>query len=113
MLLVRKTAGLIGKTNPWGLSGAEISTVDEYNIFSESGKVAFAALKLKSQSYLPMKVYRELPTDPLSSLTAALAKMQEGEGAVVQICISTADHKWSEAGSHYLIEHQEKRSGSG
>ena len=53
--------------------GAEVKTVDEYNIFSEDGKVAFAQLVLKRSSYLPIKSFRELPVDPLSSLTSALA----------------------------------------
>ncbi len=82
--------------------GAIVDEVDEYNIFSEQGKVAFASLKLKSAPHFPIKVYRELATDPLSSLTASLAKMQEGEGAVVQILFSPADKKWSANGKKYL-----------
>ena len=49
--------------------GAEVKEVDEYNIFSETGKVAYAQLKIRSSSHLPLKVYKELPTDPLSSVT--------------------------------------------
>ncbi len=86
---------------------AEITQVDEYNIFSESGKVAFASLKLKHAAYLPIKSYRELPTDGLSSLTAQLAKMQDGEGAVVQMIVSPANEKWSHAGGHY-VSHTKK-----
>ena len=70
--------------------GAEVKVVDEYNIFSEEGKVAFAQLVLKRASHLPIKAYRDLPTDPLSSVTSALAKMGEGEGAVVQVLVSPA-----------------------
>lgn len=82
--------------------GAEIKEVDEYNIFSETGKVSFAALQLKSDSFYPIKSYRELPTDSLSSLTAALAKMEAGEGAVVQLVVVPAGKKWQEAGKSYL-----------
>jgi len=81
---------------------AEIKKVDEYNIFSKDGKVAFKALKLKSDNFYPTKIYRDLPTDPLSSLTSALAKMQEGEGAVIQIIISPAEKKWQETGKSYI-----------
>jgi hypothetical protein len=81
---------------------AEIKAVQEYNIFSEEGKVAFASLGLRDVSYYPLKVYRELPTDPLSSLTAALAKMQEGEGAAIQILINPAGKKWSSAGRQFI-----------
>ncbi len=82
--------------------GADVKEVDEYNIFSENGKVAFAALKLKNSPHLPIKSFRELATDPLSSITASLAKMQEGEGAVVQILFWPADSKWSKGGKKYL-----------
>jgi len=33
---------------------------NEYNIFSKNGKVAFASLRLKSEAYKPMKVYKDL-----------------------------------------------------
>ncbi len=81
---------------------AEIKVVPEYNIFSETGHTAYAQYNLKNDSYLPLKTYRDLPTDPLSSLTSALAKMQAGEGAVVQMIISPADGKWKEGGSKWL-----------
>lgn len=81
---------------------AEILEVSEYNIFSEKGKVAFASLQLKSASFYPLKVYKELTVDPLSSLTAALAKMGEGEGAAVQIIVIPADDSWRESGRSFI-----------
>jgi hypothetical protein len=74
----------------------------EYNIFSDDGKVAFLYTDLKSSDYMPIKVYKDLAVDPLSSLTSVLAKMQEGEGAAVQILIKPADAKWVKAGRSYL-----------
>ncbi len=93
---------LIEKQIHGAYSGADIREVDEYNIFSDKGKVAFAGLKLKSNDYNPIKVYRDLPTDPLSSITSALAKMGEGEGAAIQILISPASSKWRELGRSYI-----------
>ncbi len=75
---------------------------NEYNIFSETGKVAFASLGLKKTNYLPLKVYKDLPVDPLSSITSVLAKMTEGEGAAIQILISPAGSKWKKTGKSYL-----------
>lgn len=80
--------------------GSVIGT--EYNIFSEDGKVAFLYTNLKGADYLPLKVYKDLPIDPLSSLTSVLAKMQEGEGAAIQILMRPADDKWVKAGRSYL-----------
>lgn len=88
--------------------GADITKVEEYNIFSEKGYVEFASLKLKKASYLPMRSFRELPTDPLSSITSVLSKMGEGEGAVVQIIVSPAGDKWKKQG-HSFVSHVKKQ----
>jgi hypothetical protein len=90
---------------------AEIIEVPEYNIFSETGQSAYAMYKLKGESYLPIKTYRDLPTDPLSALSSALAKMQEGEGAAVQMIISPADDKWKEAGKAWLKKERDPGTG--
>ena len=52
---------------------------NEYNIFSIDGKVAFASLGLKHSNYLPIKVFKELAVDSMSSVTSTLAKMNENE----------------------------------
>lgn len=82
--------------------GADIREVEEYSIFSQTGKVAFAALRLKSSNYFPIRIYKDLPVDPLSSITSVLAKMAEGEGAAVQILIQPADSKWRKLGRGYI-----------
>jgi len=81
---------------------AEITEVDEYNIFSEKGKVAYAWLETGKVSHKPLKRYQELSIDPLSPLTSALAKLKEGEGAVIQILIAPANSKWQKAGRSYV-----------
>ncbi|MDP3988582.1 MAG: type IV secretion system DNA-binding domain-containing protein [Candidatus Levybacteria bacterium] len=75
---------------------------NEYNIFSKEGKVAFVSLRLKSSDYLPLKAYKDLPVDPLSSITSVLAKMTQGEGAAIQIIVSAASGGWKKAGRSYI-----------
>src|SRR3989304_6056284 len=82
--------------------GAEIKEVDEYNLFDEKGKVAFASLILKSAQYLPMKPFKDLPVDPMSAITSNLGKMQTGEGASIQILVTPAAGKWKSSGKSYL-----------
>ncbi len=82
--------------------GADVKIVDEYNIFNENGKVAFAALTPKNSDYLPIRIYRDLPIDSLSSITSNLAKMAEGEGAAIQILIQPASGKWASLGRSYI-----------
>ena len=81
---------------------ADIKEIPEYNIFTETGSSAYAFLKLKSADYFPIKTFRDLPTDPLSSITSALAKMQRGEGAAVQMIISPAGGEWKDLGKKWL-----------
>jgi len=82
--------------------GAEVAEVEEYNIFSKKGKVAYASLTLKSESYKPIKTYKELSTDPLSVITSALAKLKEDEGAAIQILVTPADNRWQSGGKSYV-----------
>ena len=87
--------------------GADVREIEEYNIFSEDGKLAFAALKLKSANYYPIKTYKELATDPLSQVTSALAKMEPQEGAAIQILAAPADGKWRTAGKRHVSKTKE------
>ena len=77
---------------------------NEYNIFSETGKVAFTSLSLKDSNYKPLKAYKDFAVDPMSSITSVLAKMSQGEGAAIQILISGADSKWSKLGRDFIAK---------
>ena len=98
----RSLQDLVEKQVHGAYPGADVREVEEYNIFSEEGKLAFAALKLKSSNYYPVKTYKELATDPLSQITSALAKMRPGEGAAIQILAIPASGKWKAAGKRFV-----------
>lgn len=102
-----KLKDLVEKQIHGAYPGADITEVEEYSIFSEEGSVAFAGLKLASSDYMPLRTYRDLPTDPLSSITAVLAKMGKGEGAVIQILAQPSAGKWRQNGRSY-ISHTKK-----
>jgi len=106
----RELQDLVEKQIFGAYPSADVREVDEYNIFSETGKVAFTSLTLKSSSYNPIKVYKDLPTDPLSSITSALAKMGDGEGCAVQIIISPTDSKWSKLGRNFISRTKKNES---
>lgn len=95
-------AEVVEVTDPAAKQKAGSLIGGEYNIFSEDGKVAFASLKLKGSDYKPIKVFKDLAVDPLSSLTSILAKMGEGEGAAIQIMITPADGEWKKAGKAHV-----------
>jgi hypothetical protein len=103
----RDLMDLVEKQIHGAYPGADIREIEEYNIFSEKGKVAFAALRPKNADYFPIRVYRDLPTDPLSSISSVLAKMQDDEGVAIQILIQPTGHKWQSLG-HSFISHTKK-----
>jgi len=98
----RNLVDLVEKQINGAYPGADIKEAEEYSIFTKEGKVAFVPLVLKYSNYFPIRTYRDLPTDSLSSITSVLAKMQEGEGAVIQILIQPASDKWRTNGHSYI-----------
>lgn len=98
----KKLMDLVEKQVHGAYPGADIKEVDEYTIFSENGKVASSALRLKGADFFPIRSYRDLPTDPLSSITSVLAKMQGEEGAVMQVLVQPAVGTWQKLGRSYV-----------
>lgn len=110
----KKLRDLVEKQINGAYPDADISVVDEadvkqkgvigneYNIFSEDGKVAFASWRPKGPAYAPLKNYKDMAVDGMSMITSTLAKMQEGEGAAIQILLSPADPKWKKAGRAHI-----------
>lgn len=84
--------------------GVQVREVDEYNIFSETGKVAFTEMVLRSESFKPIKVFKELTTDPLSSITASMAKFGDGDAAAIQVIIVPAESDWQKAGDSWVAK---------
>jgi hypothetical protein len=107
----KKYQDLIEKQINGAYPDAAVKEVPEYNIFTETGKVAYAAMKLRADNHFPIKTYKDLPTDPLSSLTSALAKMQPGEGTVIQILLAPADGGWKDIGKKFLKKERDPGTG--
>ena len=82
--------------------GAVITEVEDYNLFSENGEVAYASLKLKFSNFLPIKSFRDLAVDPLALLTSSIAKLDPGEAAAIQFIVAPADNKWRSSGRKYV-----------
>lgn len=89
---------------------AEVLEVPEYNIFGENGKVAYKSLQLSKSNYLPIKTFKELVTDPMSSITSAMAKLGAGEAAAIQILISPAESSWQKDGRRFISETKKQES---
>ncbi|MFH0979809.1 MAG: DUF87 domain-containing protein [Candidatus Roizmanbacteria bacterium] len=93
---------LVEKTIYSYYPNADVRKVEEPNIFTEEGKVAFGSLVIKEEPYFPIKTYRDLPTDSLSAITSAISKISENEGAIIQILIRPAGNSWKKTGKSYV-----------
>lgn len=91
-------------------AACDIQIVDEPNIFTEEGKVAYAGLRLKNADYQPIKLYKELPTDSLSSITSPLSKMNAGEGGIIQILIRGTASNYKKSGRGFIGSTKKKEA---
>jgi hypothetical protein len=97
-----KLRDLIEKQIHGSYPGAEIKEVEEPIIFSEEGKVEFAWMVMRGNAYFPIQIFKNLSVDPLAALTSSLAKMEDGEGAHIQILIAPADSGWKRKGRAWI-----------
>ncbi|MBW7960510.1 type IV secretion system DNA-binding domain-containing protein [Patescibacteria group bacterium] len=98
----KRIIDLVEKTIYSYYQNADIKKVEEPNIFSEDGKIASGGVVLKSDPYMPIKTYRDLPTDSLSAITSAVSKIGDNEGALIQVLIRPAEDKWKKVGKSYV-----------
>ncbi len=85
--------------------GLEIEEVDDVNIYNtDGGKVEYGLLGIKKEVYYPIKTYRDIPVDTLSSITSAMSKLNPGEAVAVQIVVSPTDGSWAKAGKKFISE---------
>jgi hypothetical protein len=110
VLCPQKIRDLVEKQIHATYPGARIKEVDEPNIFSEGGKVAVAAMKLKKGSNYPIKTFKDLPSDPLNLVTSAFSKIQDGEGIILQFLIEPAGDSWRSAAQSYVSKQKEAES---
>lgn len=107
-----KYKDLIEKSIHGAYSDAEVVEVQEVNIFQEEGKVAYKSMQLSKANFYPLKTFKDLPTDILSSVTSSLAKMGKGEAAMIQFLISPAESDWQKQGRKYISDIKKQESSS-
>lgn len=81
---------------------AEISHINEYDVFEKEGEVVFTELQISGPAYYPIRTHEELKADGLSAITNSLSKLQEHEAAVVQFVLTPVSKNWSSAGRSYV-----------
>lgn len=98
----KKLADLVEKQILGSYQDADVNVVDEYNIFDESSHVAFTTLEMTDERYYPIKVSEDFTGDPMANVLSTLSKMNDGEGAMIQIVISPAGSTWQKNGRKFV-----------
>lgn len=83
-------------------AGADVQEVEEPNIYPEEGRAEYAWMGIKKTPHFPLKTYKEMPTDPLATITSALSKLSPGESVAIQLVLSPTDGAWAKAGKGFV-----------
>ncbi len=70
---------------------------EDYTIFALVNKVAGSYLVLKNHFSLPIKTFKNFEQDPLGAITSSFLKIQEEEGAAIQLIIKPAPDSYRKA----------------
>jgi hypothetical protein len=89
---------------------AFIEQVKGYNPFIKGGQVEVEELELAKQYVYPFRTYKNIETDPLNSLTNAMSKLDENEGAAIQFIVSPGGTGWQGRPRHMALEIQQGKS---
>lgn len=89
---------------------AFIEQVKGYNPFIKGGTLQAEELRLTKQYVYPFRTYKNMESDPLNSITNAMSKLAENEGAAVQFIISPAGTGWQGRPRHMALEIQQGKN---
>ena len=86
---------------------AVFEEVDDYNIFTPTGNILAGYFAFKRKNAFPIKTYKKLDSDPLSSITNSISKIQMPDGAAIQITMRPAGSSWRREGIRLAREIQQ------
>lgn len=73
---------------------AVIEEIEDYNIFKSDSQVMAAYLKTKRDYIYPIKTYKKMTADPMSSLINVLSKLGKDESLAIQYVVRSARGAW-------------------
>jgi hypothetical protein len=98
----KKLADLVEKQILGSYQEADVSVVEEYNIFAPNTEIEYARLGLDDDPYYPLRVAENFTGDPMANVLSTLSKMSENEGALVQLVVSPTDSNWQKNGEKFV-----------
>lgn len=88
----------------------QIEAVADYNIFQPRGFAAVGYLKLVKNKMFPILTYKNMDFDPLVATLSILSKLSEGQTAVIQLVLRSAQAKWRKSGVKVASAMQQGKS---
>ncbi|NUM25216.1 MAG: type IV secretion system DNA-binding domain-containing protein [Candidatus Buchananbacteria bacterium] len=89
---------------------ANLTEVEDYNIFGPQSQVLSGYLKFSRSFMFPIKSYLDLNSDPLNAVTNSLSTIEPGDGIALQIIARSSHKRWHRIGSKVATELQKGRS---
>ncbi|MEK7075181.1 MAG: type IV secretion system DNA-binding domain-containing protein, partial [Patescibacteria group bacterium] len=89
---------------------AQIEQIAGYNPFVQGAVQATTELILQKKYVYPFRTYKLMETDPLNAITNAMSKLDESEGAVIQLIISPAGDRWQKKPRHMALDIQQGKN---
>lgn len=75
-----------------------IEEEEDYQLFSQSSKVAYAYMTTAKEYSYPIRTYQRMTADPLSNITNVLSKLEPDETAAIQIMTRLKENGWQKKG---------------
>lgn len=89
---------------------AFIEEVKGYNPFMKGGQLEIEELELSKRYAYPFRTYKNMESDPLNSITNAMSKLTEEEGAAIQFVVRPAGTAWQGKPRHMALEIQQGKN---
>ena len=97
VVVPRSIVSLVEKQITSFYPDAVIDIVEDYNIFTKDSVTACKYLRPGKEFTLPFKTYNQIKSDPYNAITNAFSKLNQSEGAAVQVVIRHAKTGWQKS----------------
>ena len=91
-------------------SDAVVERVEDYDIFRPGGETAASYVVTARTPLLPLKTYQSLEVDPLDNMLTALAKLEDADGAAVQVIMRPVGSSHLSKARKLAVKMQEGKS---
>lgn len=77
---------------------ANVEQMEDYNIFKTDSKQSACVMRFNKPNYYPLKTYQRQGDDPINNILNAFSKLDETEGAAIQIVLRPKTDGWQNKG---------------